>query len=126
MDLMALTMLQGRLFDIAFESDTQLRLLREDPVAQSMRDDEGSLADAARESHSALIEFWQRRRSTALSALERIEKGLFGSCIVCGQEIGQLQLFVRLDRLTCPACDSECTAQSAPMPGARADKHAMG
>lgn len=123
MNLTALTLLQGRLFDIAFESDAQLRHLREGPVARlKPHGEEPQWDDAAQQSQSALLEFWQRRLSMALRALERIEKGLFGSCDICGQEIDQVQLFVRLDRLTCPTCDSLWSAPPAAMPDARAGR----
>jgi hypothetical protein len=120
MDLTALTLLQGRLFDIAFESDVQLRRLREEPVAQlTPNREEPQWGAAGQQSRSALLEFWQRRLSMALRALERIEKGLFGSCDICGREIDQVELFVRLDRLTCLTCDSLWSAPPAAMPDAR-------
>jgi RNA polymerase-binding transcription factor DksA len=117
MNLTALTLLQGRLYDIALESDANLRRLREGPDALCPAgSDESQWDDAARRSRSALLEFWQRRLSMALRALERIEKGLFGSCDICGQEIDRVHLFVRLDRLTCPDCDRLWRAPPAAVP----------
>jgi RNA polymerase-binding transcription factor DksA len=110
MNITALTLLQGRLIDIALECDAQLRQLREGTGAGS----NGAQWDAvARQSRSELLEYWQRRSAMALRGLERIEMGLFGSCENCGREIDRVHMFVRLDRLTCPDCDPLWSAPPA-------------
>jgi len=105
MNLTALTLLQGRLFDIAFESSTQLQRLRGASDAEFPDcSEEPEWYDAAQWSRSGLVEFLERRLSTALRALDRIDEGAFGLCERCGQHIDRVQVFVHPDRLTCAAC----------------------
>jgi len=104
MNLTALTLLQGRLFDMALESDTQLQRLRRVSDAECLAcDEEPEWYDTTQ--RSALVEFLERRLSMAMRALNRIEDGLFGHCERCGRQIDPVHLFVQPDRSNCDACD---------------------
>jgi RNA polymerase-binding transcription factor DksA len=106
MNLATLTLMQGRLFDIALQSSTYLQRLRRAPDAERpVCSDEPQWSDVARRSHCAHVELLERRLSMALRALERIDKGHFGWCEGCGREIDRVQLFVDPNRATCVGCD---------------------
>jgi RNA polymerase-binding transcription factor DksA len=105
MNLTALTLLQGRLLDIAFESGTELQRLRGAFSAEFPRcSDEPEWYEAAQRLQTGLVEFLERRLSTALRALDSIEEGVFGLCERCGRPIDRMQMFADPNRLTCAAC----------------------
>ncbi len=104
MNLTALTLLQGRLFDIACESGARLQRLRDDGGAAHAAVEPG-WRDAAQQTQSAMVDFFERRLSTALHALDRIDEGRFGWCERCGTQISGVQLFVHPERSTCQSCE---------------------
>ncbi len=61
---------------------------------------------------TVLKEHLIRRREEITSALARIEKGTYGSCVGCGSEITQQRLEVAPWLKFCIACQEECDHQS--------------
>lgn len=57
------------------------------------------VADADRE--TALIERADTHRAEIVAALGRIEDGSYGTCVVCGQPIGDARLEIRPEALRC-------------------------
>lgn len=67
---------------------------------------ESDLADQAdivmsRESNTAILADLEARYDTILSALERIKKGKYGKCDVCGEEIIEKRLEADPSATTC-------------------------
>lgn len=122
MNLTTLTLLQGRLLDIAFESGTQLQRLRGASAELPVCSEEPEWYEAAQRFQSGIVEFLERRLSTAVRALDRIDEGVFGLCERCGRPIDRIQVFANPDRLVCAACaalrwqESSLSAPSTPEP----------
>jgi RNA polymerase-binding transcription factor DksA len=111
MNLTTLTLLQGRLYDIAVECEAQLQRVRDRAVPEGEQGPEWF--DASQRSQAALVEFFERRLSMALRALDRIDEGRFGLCERCGKQIDRVQLFVDPDRLRCAGCSALQGEQAA-------------
>jgi RNA polymerase-binding transcription factor DksA len=105
MNLTALTLLQGRLFDIACESGARLQRLRQERAGEGVAGTEPGWSEAGQQLRSETVAFFERRLSTALYALDRIDEGRFGWCESCGEQIGGVQLFVHPLRSTCTSCE---------------------
>ena len=81
-----------------------LAAAREGDNSDDEHDPEGStLAFERSQSETLLRESWQRLTEIA-AALERLDEGTFGLCVVCGEPIPEVRLEARPYAATCVAC----------------------
>jgi DnaK suppressor protein len=80
-------------------------------VDQHPGDTANELQDA--DNQNALLENAAAQRAEVVAALQRIEDGTYGRCVVCGQQIPDARLEVRPEASRCLADQQKYEAASA-------------
>lgn len=112
---MDLELARKRLQDVLADLDRSVATLRgeypPDGAAelagydQHPADSASNLSDADRT--QALLEVSERRRSLVQEALERIDAGTYGACVVCGRSLPEERLEARPEAARCVQCQEQ-------------------
>ena len=86
------------------DADAAVRTDRADGTADDEHDPEGSTLSGEWQRIDALQRALAAERAEIAAALERVDAGTYGICIVCGQPIPAARLEVRPMATTCVAC----------------------
>ncbi|MGB8649497.1 MAG: TraR/DksA C4-type zinc finger protein [Mycobacteriales bacterium] len=93
----------------AEEANSEAEELGGEQLQPDVTDDAADLSEADRE--EALVDAAVARREEALAALARLDAGTYGTCIDCGQEIGEARLSFRPEAARCLACQEAFEAR---------------
>lgn len=87
-------------------ADDDVRADRADATADDEHDPEGSTLSGEWQRIEALRRSLGAERAEVFAALERVDAGTYGTCVVCGRPIPAARLEVRPMATTCVACAS--------------------
>ena len=96
-----------RLEDMLCDLDRSISILTGQHPGFDMHpaDAGASLTDADRA--EAAVEAMERQRSAVLAALRRLENGVYGRCVDCGQPVSEGRLDARPDAARCVICQGK-------------------
>ena len=83
-----------------------------DSNADDEHDPEGATIAFERSQIGALARQAEQHLREADAALERLEAGTYGTCVVCGRDIGEARLEARPTASTCIVCASKALRRS--------------
>ncbi len=99
---------QGKLLENRQDVVGQLKHLREYMLEEvDAEPDEGDAEIVEREKNAVLISVLERKLTDIDAALRSIDKGEYGICERCGEEIDISRLEIKPDAIMCVKCQSE-------------------
>ncbi|MFI6298323.1 TraR/DksA family transcriptional regulator [Nonomuraea sp. NPDC050790] len=102
------TTARERLESMLAELDRSIRVLTGDPVAvreRSAADAGSDLTEADRA--QAMLDVAVAQRRAVVSALSRIDDGVYGECVDCGKPVPEGRLEARPEAARCVQCQSK-------------------
>jgi DnaK suppressor protein len=99
---------RAQLESMLAELDRSIMVLRGDPVPvgdRSLADAGIDLTDADRA--QAMIDVATRQRTAVLAALKRIDAGVYGRCVDCGDAVPEGRLAARPEAARCVQCQAK-------------------